>query len=64
MGEGAEFSIGLSKILGVAGFLPVHPETYREAWRFRYKEAEDAKKAAAEAAADGSAPSQPPSSSS
>jgi len=64
MGQGATFSRTAAQLLGKAGFLPIHPETYMKAWRNRYKEADDAEaKKVAEAAA-GSGPSQPPSSSS
>lgn len=42
MGEGATFSRNVAMVLGLAGFLPNHPRTYIEAWRYRYKEAADA----------------------
>jgi len=58
MGQGAVFSKNTAKLLGRAGFLPVHPGTYMNAWRFRFEEAAEAedKKIAEEAAAATEAP--------
>jgi len=53
MGQGAFFSQGLQKLLGIVGFLPIHPETYRDGWRARFKEAEEAKKAQEKVDGDG-----------
>lgn len=63
MGQGATFSRHVAMLLGRAGFLPNHPRTYLEAWRYRYKEAAEAEaKKAAEASGEASV-NQPPSSS-
>jgi small subunit ribosomal protein S16 len=65
MGQGAEFSLNTARLLGRVGFLPVHPTTYAEAWRHRYKEAADAEaKRSAEGDGQASGTTQPPSSSS
>ncbi|KAL6256130.1 hypothetical protein P5V15_012250 [Pogonomyrmex californicus] len=33
--KGAQISVPVADILGLAGFLPVHPRTYMRAWRNR-----------------------------
>jgi len=33
--KGVQISIPIADLLGLAGFLPVHPRTYMRAWRNR-----------------------------
>lgn len=35
IGEGSELSTPVAQLLGLAGFLPIHPRTYMTAWRRR-----------------------------
>lgn len=46
IGCGANISKPAAELLGIAGFLPIYPKTYMNAWRNRAKEAkeEEAKK--------------------
>jgi small subunit ribosomal protein S16 len=47
IGKGAHISKPAAELLGIAGFLPIYPKTYMNAWRNRAKaekEAEEAKK--------------------
>nr|XP_003702938.1 PREDICTED: probable 28S ribosomal protein S16, mitochondrial [Megachile rotundata] len=37
VGMGAEVSRPLARLLGIAGFFPIHPTTYLQAWRNRRK---------------------------
>jgi small subunit ribosomal protein S16 len=61
MGQGANFSPPAAKLLGVVGFLPIHPVTITEAWKNREVNALlEAKAKAAEA--ETAETSQPPSS--
>ncbi|XP_046403621.1 probable 28S ribosomal protein S16, mitochondrial [Ischnura elegans] len=38
VGHGAQFSTPVAELLGLAGFLPLHPRTIMAAWRNRLKE--------------------------
>lgn len=38
LGEGADISKPVGELLGLAGFLPIHPNTYMTAWRNRRKQ--------------------------
>ncbi|KAF6211551.1 hypothetical protein GE061_012064 [Apolygus lucorum] len=40
IGEGAAVSGPCSELFGLAGILPIHPETYMKAWRARKKNLE------------------------
>lgn len=40
LGSGAHLSRPVAEILGIAGFLPIYPKTYMEAWRNRRSERE------------------------
>ncbi|CAD7013857.1 probable 28S ribosomal protein S16, mitochondrial [Ceratitis capitata] len=37
LGRGAHLSTPAAELLGIAGFLPIHPRTYMTAWRNRQK---------------------------
>lgn len=37
LAKGAQISTPIADLLGLAGFLPVHPRTYMRAWRNRRK---------------------------
>uniref|UniRef100_A0A0K8TSX7 Small ribosomal subunit protein bS16m n=1 Tax=Tabanus bromius TaxID=304241 RepID=A0A0K8TSX7_TABBR len=37
MGKGAHLSTPVAELLGIAGFLPIHPRTYMSAWRSRQR---------------------------
>ncbi|XP_011196529.1 probable 28S ribosomal protein S16, mitochondrial [Zeugodacus cucurbitae] len=41
LGRGAHLSTPTAELLGIAGFLPIHPRTYMSAWRNRQKIAEN-----------------------
>jgi len=51
IGRGSIISRPVSELLGLMGFLPLHPRTYQLAWRNREKAAKEAEKAEAEAKA-------------
>lgn len=38
IGSGAHVSLPVAQLLGVAGFYPIHPTTYMQAWRHRQRE--------------------------
>lgn len=51
LGHGAHLSTPVAEILGIAGFLPIYPKTYMNAWRKRSydkRQEEEALKAAQE----------------
>lgn len=50
IGNGAHISTPVGELLGIAGFLPIHPKTYMTAWRNREAAA---KKASEEAVQKG-----------
>lgn len=41
IGEGAEISEPVAELLGLSGFLPVHPRSYMTAWRNRQDKAQE-----------------------
>ncbi|XP_029052741.1 probable 28S ribosomal protein S16, mitochondrial [Osmia bicornis bicornis] len=41
LGKGADISKPVAAILGIAGYLPIHPKTYLRAWRNRRKASEE-----------------------
>ncbi|RWS01855.1 28S ribosomal protein S16: mitochondrial-like protein [Dinothrombium tinctorium] len=43
LGKGATPSSGVYRLLGLMGFLPVHPQTYAEAWKLRLQKLEKPK---------------------
>uniref|UniRef100_A0A1A9WWL1 Small ribosomal subunit protein bS16m n=1 Tax=Glossina brevipalpis TaxID=37001 RepID=A0A1A9WWL1_9MUSC len=51
LGKGAHISTPAAELLGIAGFLPIHPHTYMTAWRNR-QQASEGKAAETEAAAN------------
>lgn len=44
IGKGAQLSTPVAELLGLAGFLPVHPRSYMTAWRNRKAAKENAAK--------------------
>lgn len=41
IGKGADISKPVAELLGIAGYLPIHPRTYLAAWRNRRKAREE-----------------------
>uniref|UniRef100_A0A1A9VM88 Small ribosomal subunit protein bS16m n=1 Tax=Glossina austeni TaxID=7395 RepID=A0A1A9VM88_GLOAU len=41
LGNGAHLSTPAAELLGIAGFLPIHPRTYMTAWRNRQRAVEN-----------------------
>lgn len=48
IGNGAALTTPVAQLLGLAGFYPIHPSSYMQAWRNRRILAEKARKAAEE----------------
>lgn len=48
IGNGAHISTPVGELLGIAGFLPIHPRTYMTAWRNREAAAKKATEEAVE----------------
>lgn len=44
LGNGAHLSKPAAELLGIAGFIPIHPKTYMTAWRNRQHTADEAAK--------------------
>jgi small subunit ribosomal protein S16 len=44
IGKGAFISDPVAELLGLAGFLPIHPRSYMAAWRARAEERKNAEK--------------------
>ncbi|CAH0598332.1 unnamed protein product [Chrysodeixis includens] len=57
LGNGAHISTPVAELLGLSGFLPIHPRSYMVAWRNRHTERENLAKLEAEKAKAAEAPS-------
>jgi len=42
MGQGATVSYPVARLMGLVGFLDIHPSTYADSWRTRFKQAKEA----------------------
>lgn len=58
LGSGAHLSRPVAEVLGIAGFLPIYPKTYMNAWRNRQRkpEVEEAETAESEANEESATP--------
>lgn len=52
MGYGAHITEPVAELLGLAGFFPMHPNTYKEAWRNRAAARKAKEESEAQQAAD------------